>query len=87
MAPAVPGPDLVLDPGPNPNPGPVPIEARAGTTHAPVPAPTDAAPGADLVAGSTAGVGATAVPPCRTAADTLATGPTQTPTPAWVYLV
>lgn len=86
MVPAVPDLDLVLGPGPNPNPGPVPIEARAGTTRALAPAPIDAAPGADLVAGSTAGVGATAGPPCRTAADTLATGQTPTPTPASVCL-
>lgn len=86
MAPAAPGPDRVLDPDPNPNPGPVPIEAHAGTTPDLAPVPTDAVPGAVLVAGSTAGIGATAVPPCQIVADTLATGPTQTPTTVWVCL-
>lgn len=56
------------------SPGPVPIEAHAGTTPDLAPVPTDAVPGAVLVAGSTAGIGATAVPPCQIVADTLATG-------------
>lgn len=82
MAPAAPGPDPDLDP----NPGPGPIEAHAGITPALVPVPTDAVPGADLVAASTAGTGATAVHPCQIVADTLATGPTQTLTTVWVCL-
>lgn len=56
------------------SPGPGPTEAHAGTTPALVPAPTDAVPGADPVAGNTAAVGAIAAPPCQTDADTLATG-------------
>lgn len=84
MAPATPGPDPDHDH--EPNPGPVPIEAHASTTPALVPAPTDADPGADLVAGSTAGIGAIAAPPCQIVADTLATGQTQTPTAVWVCL-
>lgn len=52
--------------------GPVPIGAHVGTTPALVPAPTDAAPGADLVAGDVEG--AIAVPPCQIVAGTLATG-------------
>lgn len=84
MAPAAPGPDPDLDP--DPNPGPAPIEAHAGATPALVLAPIDVVPGADLVAGSTGGTGATAVPPCQIVADTSATGPTQTPTTVWVCL-
>jgi len=57
-----------------PPPGPVPIEAHAGIIPALVPAPTDAIPGADLVAGSIAGTGAIAVPQCQIVGDTLATG-------------
>ena len=52
--------------------GPVPIEAPADTTPALVPAPIDAAQGADPEAG--VGGEATAAPPCRIAAGTLATG-------------
>lgn len=54
--------------------GPVLIEAHAGTTPALVPAPTDAVPGAGLAAGSTAAVGAIAVPLCQIDAGTSATG-------------
>lgn len=56
------------------SPGPGPTEAHVGTTPALVLGPTDTVPGADLVAGSTVAVGAIAVPPCQTDADTLATG-------------
>jgi len=70
------GPDLV----PDPNLGPVPIGVHAGTAPAPAPTPAATAPGADLVAGSIVAIGATATLPCLTAADTLATGLTQTPT-------
>lgn len=51
-----------------------PIEVHADTTPVPALVPAGAAPGADLVALSTAGAGATAAPPCRIDADTLATG-------------
>lgn len=81
-APAAPGRDL----DPDPNPGPVPIEAHASIILAPVPAPTDTGPGAVLVAGSTAGIGAIAALPCQIVADTLETGPTQTHTTVWVCL-
>ena len=84
MAPAIPGPDLVLDP--DQNPGPVPIVVHAGTTPALVPAPTVAIPGADPAAGSTADEGAIAGPPCQIVADTLATEPTRTLTTVWVCL-
>lgn len=50
----------------------VPTGVLAGTTRALVPAPTGDARGADLVVG--VAVGATAVHPCQTVADTLATG-------------
>lgn len=52
--------------------GPVPIEVHVDTTPALVPVPTDAALGADLVAGT--GEEAIAVPPCQIVVDTLATG-------------
>lgn len=84
MAPTIPGPDLV--PSPDQNPGPVPTEVRGGTTPALVPALTVVVPEAALAAGSTAGEGATAIPRCQIVADTSATGPTQTPTTAWVCL-
>lgn len=89
VAPAIPGPNLTpdLDPGPDPNPGLGPTEAHAGTTPVLAPAPADAVPGADLAALSTAGAGVIAAPPCRIGVDTLGTGPTQTPTLAWVFLV
>lgn len=79
---AIPGPDLSLDQ----NPGPVLIEAHADITPAPVPTPTGAVPGAGPGAGNTVGAGATAALPCPTAADTLVTGQTQTPTLASVCL-
>lgn len=85
MAPAVPGLDLGLDPGPNPGLGPT--GAHAGTTPVLGPAPAGVVPGADLVAQTTADVGAIVVLRCQIDADTLATGPTQTLTPAWVCLV
>lgn len=50
----------------------VPTGVLGDTTRALVPAPTGDAQGADLVVG--VAVGATAVHPCRTGADTLATG-------------
>lgn len=86
MAPVIPGRDLALDPGQNQ--GPVPTEVHAGTTPALVPAPTltGATPGAVLVAGNIADEGATADPQCQIVADTLATGPTQTPTAVWACL-
>lgn len=86
MAPTAPGQGPNPVHGPNQNPGPIPIEVHAGTIPALVPTPTGAIPGAILAALSTAGGGATVVPPCQIAADTLATGPTQTPTAAWVCL-
>jgi len=70
------GPDLV----PGPNLGPVPIGVHVGTAPARAPTPAATAPGADLVAGSIVAIGATATLPCLTAADTLATGLTLTPT-------
>lgn len=84
MGPGILGLDLDLDP--DRNLGPVPIEAHAGATPVLVPTPTDAVLGADLAAGSTVVVGAIAVPPCLIVADTLETGPTQTPVPVLVCL-
>lgn len=85
MAPAVPGPDLGPDPGPSQGLGPT--GALAGTTPVLVPAPAGVVPGAGLGAQTTAGVGAIVAPRCQIDADTSATGPTQTLTPAWVCLV
>lgn len=79
-----PGRGLVLDQ--DPSPGPVLIAALEGTTPALVPAPTGAVPEADPAAGNIGDVGAIVVPPCQIGADTLGTGPTQTPTAAWVCL-
>lgn len=89
VAPIIPDPNLSpdLDLGQDLNPGLDPIEAHADTTPVPALVLAGAAPGADLVALSTAGAEATAALPCRIDADTLATGPTQTPTTVWVCLV
>lgn len=82
MATSIRGPGLVPSPGQNPDL--VPTGVLAGTTRALVPAPTGDARGADLVVG--VAVGATAVHPCQTVADTLATGQTLTRTTVWVCL-